>query len=136
MKKRFTLLVLLIALISSLSYGQESSRNPYSNNKIEGFNLPPEAKLIVKKHERIDYNYKLNGSYSNEPLEKNYLFKFTDEEFNNLKNKNHETYLYYQKANNYFMSLSDKVKAALTVEELWYIYMYDNNLKNKLPNIK
>ena len=34
MKKRFTLLVLLIALISSLSYGQKSSRNPYSNNKI------------------------------------------------------------------------------------------------------
>ena len=74
MKRNFTLLVLLIALISSLSYGQESSRNPYSNNKIEGFNLPPGAKLIVKKYERIDYNYKLNGSYSNEPLEKNYLF--------------------------------------------------------------
>ena len=35
MKRNFTLLVLLIALISSLSYGQESSRNSYSNQFIE-----------------------------------------------------------------------------------------------------
>ncbi|PHS03184.1 MAG: hypothetical protein COA88_16005 [Kordia sp.] len=35
MKRNFTLLVLLIALISSLSYGQESSINSYSNQFIE-----------------------------------------------------------------------------------------------------
>ena len=35
MKKKVTLLVLLIALISSLSYGQESQRNTYSDQFIK-----------------------------------------------------------------------------------------------------
>ncbi|PHS03100.1 MAG: hypothetical protein COA88_16045 [Kordia sp.] len=136
MKRNFTLLVLLIALISSLSYGQKDTKHTYSSQQIEKFNLPPGAKLMGKNYEYVDYSYKLNTTYSNELVSKNYLFKFTVEEFNILKNKNKEAYLYYQNANNYFIRLSDKVKKAFTVNELWYIYMYDQKLKKHLTLIK
>ena len=130
MKKHFAFLTLFLLMITALSHGQEKPVN------IADFNLPPGAKIMAKKFEYVDYSYKLNSAYSNESVNKNYLFKFTDEEFNNLKNKNNQAYLYYQNANSYFISLSDKVKKAFTVEELWYIYIYDTNLKNKLSNIK
>jgi len=32
----------------------------------------------------------------------------------------------------YFDKLSDKVNRAFTVKELWYVYMYDQELKNNL----
>lgn len=136
MKKHITLLVLFIALISSLSYGQESPKNAYSKQLPENFNLPPGSKFLIKKYEQIDYSYKLNGGYTNESITKNYLSKFSSVELEKLKTSKPTVYQYYQKANNYFLGLSNKVKKAFSVSELWYVYMYDNKLKSKLTNIK
>jgi len=109
-----------------LSFGQQKSND---------FNLPPKAKFMPKLYQEIDYSYKLNDVSLNEPVEKNYLNRFSEADLNNLKMKDNTTYTYYQAAQNYFTSLSDTVKKKFTVEELWHIYIYDQKLKNKLKTI-
>jgi hypothetical protein len=100
-------------------------------------NFPPTGiKSSVNKYKYIDYSFKLNQAKGNEPIEKRWIYKFSDSDFKKLKNSNQKLYDYYSTASNYFQNLSDKVKSIYTLEELWYIYMYDQPLKNKLATIK
>jgi hypothetical protein len=73
---------------------------------------------------------------NNEPIDKNWINKFSEAEFSKLKNSNKKLYDYYTTANKYFESLSPRVKSTYTLKELWYIYMFDQGLKNKLSTIK
>ena len=117
-------LFLLLCCLSATSFAQTEIN----------FNLPPGAKL-TKKIKLIDYSFKLDESH-NEPLTKNYLAKFKANELESIKSIDYPKYKYYTDANAYFMALSNRVKRAFTVDELWYIYMFDKNLKDKLPTIK
>ena len=100
-------------------------------------NLPPTGKKsTVSKYKYIDYNYKLNQASGNEPIDKNWIRKFNTTELNQLKFSNRKLYDYYTTAEAYFQSLSNRVKSIYTLEELWYIYMYDQPLKNKLTTLK
>lgn len=107
-----------------------------SQNKMpkDQFNLPPDAAFAPKLFQEIDYSYKLDQNL-NLPINKKFL-KFSEEELIVLKKKNKKTFNYYLQAKDYFNCLSDKVKKSYTVNELWYIYMYDRDLKNNLTLIK
>jgi hypothetical protein len=62
--------------------------------------------------------------------------KISKEQLESLKEIDVVNYKYYTTANAYFDSLSKKIKEMYTVNELWYIYVFDQNLKNKLLTIK
>ena len=98
-------------------------------------NLPPTGKKSVGKYKYIDYEYKLKEN-NKKPIEKRWINKYSDKEFKDLKNTNQELYNYYYNANRYFERLSNRVKSTYTLQELWYIYMFDQGLKNKLSTIK
>jgi hypothetical protein len=119
----------LILLTSVLAQAQKAVDNNY--------NLPPGVVLQKKGVEKKDLSYKLNlENYSTNQLADNFLRKFTKEELMQMENDKGEDYFYYKKANDYFMSLSDKVRKIYTYDELWSIYMFDQDLKQKLTNIK
>jgi uncharacterized Zn finger protein len=119
----------LILLTSVLAQAQKAVDNNY--------NLPPGVVLQKKGVEKKDLSYKLNlENYSANQLADNFLRKFTKEELMQMENDKSEDYFYYKKANDYFMSLSDKVRKIYTYDELWSIYMFDQDLKQKLTNIK
>ncbi|WP_375240004.1 hypothetical protein [Aurantibacter sp.] len=106
----------------------------YSQTDGSQFNLPPGAKFSIKQYEKIDYSYKLTQNL-NLAVDKQYL-KFNETELLLLKSKNLEGYNYYSDARDYFNCLSNKVKKSFTVNELWYIYIYDQELKKQLTLIK
>jgi hypothetical protein len=124
--KKLTYFSLLFILLYSIS----------SFSQIPGHtNLPPTEKKSIGKYKYIDYEYKLKEN-NKEPIEKRWINKYSDKEFKDLKNTNQELYNYYYNANRYFERLSNRVKSTYTLEELWYIYMFDQGLKNKLSTIK
>jgi hypothetical protein len=119
----------LILLASVLAQAQKSLDINY--------NLPPGVVLQKKGVEKKDLSYKLNlENFNNNPLADNFLRKFSADEIIQMENDKGEDYFYYKNANEYFMSLSNKVRKIFTYDELWYIYMFDQSLKNKLTNIK
>lgn len=119
----------LILLTSVLAQAQKAVDNNY--------NLPPGVVLQKKGVEKKDLSYKLNlENYSTNQLADNFLRKFTKEELMQMENNKDEDYFYYKKANEYFLSLSNKVRKIYTYDELWFIYMFDQDLKQKLTNIK
>lgn len=120
---------LLICLFSITVFGQ-------SNSNIEQFNLPPKTVFQEKSFQKIDYSEKLFSNAFNKDKASNFLKKFTKEEWEYLEKLKDEEYYYYYHANQYFNSLSDKVKFIYTVDELWYIYMFDKKLTEKLLSIK
>jgi hypothetical protein len=124
--KKPTFLTFIIVLISLQSYSQD----------IKDFNMPPNTVFEAKLFKKIDYSYKLNDESLNEPIEKNYLLKFSETQLEEIKSKDLIIYNYYNTANNYFNNLTKSVKRKFTVKELWYIYMYDQKLKNKLLTVK
>ena len=127
MKNIFVFVLILLA--SVLVQAQKAVDNNY--------NLPPGVVLQKKGVEKKDLSYKLNlENYSANQLADNFLRKFTKEELMQMENNKDEDYFYYKKANDYFMSLSDKVRKIYTYDELWSIYMFDQDLKQKLTNIK
>jgi len=95
------------------------------------FNLPPGAKFRPNNFKFIDYSEKLNRT-TNQPIKKDFMYSFSKEDIHIMKTKYQTDYLYYQKALAYFDKLSEKVNRIYTVKELWYIYVYDQELKNKL----
>lgn len=104
-------------------------------NSSDKFNLPPGAVFNPKTYSQIDYSEKLYSSNNKESLNKNYLHEFSPKEIEEMKVKYPKDYVYYNDALNYFNSLSDKVKKTFTVDELWYIYIFDQKLKNTLTTV-
>lgn len=127
MKNFFSFIIVLLTI--QLAQAQK---------RIDGdFNLPPGVVLSKKGVELNDLSYKLSDeNYINNPVSNNFLRKFSDEELSEMELKKGDDYYYYKIANEYFISLSDKVKKIYTYEELWYIYMFDQNLKRKLTTIQ
>jgi len=118
----FTLFVCVTAT------AQQTGKFTYEGREI---NLPPDAVFRPKFFKLIDYSEKLS-TVKNQSLNKNFMSNFSKEDIHNFKTKYQEEYAYYQEALAYFDKLSNKVNKALSTKELWYIYIYDQELKNKL----
>ena len=121
--------VLLAFLFCSVTFGQTQTGK--FTHEGRQFNLPPGAKFYPKKFKFIDYSVKF-AKEANEPLKKNFMEEFSQEDMENFKTIYQEDYLYYQEALRYFEKLSDRVMRTYTVNELWYIYIYDQALKTNL----
>lgn len=102
-------------------------------------NLPPGTILQPKLDVAIDYSYKLgtiSDNVSDAVSAQNFLYDFTDADLAEMKANDFMKYEYYMKANEYYNSLSNKVKSIFTIQELWYVYIFDADLSDKLITIK
>ncbi len=127
MKIIFCFILVLLSITSN--YAQNISELDY--------NLPPNVVLPKKGVEQIDLSFKLNSvDYQKNELADNFLRKFSAEEIQQMELEKGKDYYYYNSANKYFMSLSEKVRRIYSYEELWYIYMFDQSLKMKLTALK
>lgn len=114
------------------------SVNSFSQDS-KAYNLPPGTQLRSGKFEKIDYSYKLMElpvGVSSRVVYEDFLKNWSDEELEELKNNNKKKYAYYMKAQAYHHKLAEKIKGVFTFDELWYIYMFDEELKQKLSKIK
>jgi len=114
--------------VCTATFAQQTGKFTYEGKE---FNLPPGAVFRPAYFKFHDHSGKLS-KVSNRPLKKDFMDKFSKEDIHNFKTKYQGEYAYYQEALAYFDKLSDKVNKALTVKELWYIYIYDQELKNNL----
>lgn len=119
---------LFALFVSTVTFAQQTGKFTYQGKEI---NLPPDAVFRPKFFKFIDHSEKLS-IVTNQSLNKDFMSNFSKEDIHNFKTKYQNEYAYYQEALAYFDKLSDRVKKALTTKELWYIYMYDQELKNKL----
>lgn len=137
MKHLYSIFVLLCLFFSPNSFGQTSDKN--NTNSVKNFNLPPGAYLNRKFITDIDLSFKLRGGVSSVTYKDSDLKiakNLTAEELESIKDIDPINYNYYTTANNFFNSLSPKVKNIFTKVDLWYIYVFDQDLKNKLTTIK
>ncbi len=105
----------------------------------QNYNIPPGVVFSMKFDTTLDLSYKLHGtaksiSYNDSELRVGKIL--TSEQLDSLKGIDIVNYEYYTSANLYFDKLSEKVKKLYTKNELWYIYVFDQNLKNNLLTIK
>lgn len=130
-----TVFKMLCVLFCSNSYGQNKEKNTI--NSSSDYNLPPGVVFGMKGVEKKDLSFKLNSiNFEKNELADNFLRKFSSDEINQMSFEKGKDYYYYKEANDYFLSLSEKVRKIYNYEELWFIYMFDQNLKNKLIVIK
>lgn len=132
-----TVSALMWLLFCAQSYGQNFEKK--ENNLTENYNIPPGVVFSMKFDTALDLSYKLNGnanlkSYNDSEIRVGKIL--SPEQLESLKGIDIANYEYYSSANLYFDTLSEKVKELYTKNELWYIYVFDQNLKNKLTTIK
>lgn len=104
----------------------------------ENYNLPPGAKLKTKANVEEDYSYKLNN-LSNPPKdfsEPDFFIEFNKEDLEEKMSIDNEYKSYIDEATSFYKDLSMVVKYNFTPSELWYIYQFDQKLKNRLEEIK
>jgi len=132
-----TVFTILCLLFCCDSYGQNTERS--SNNSSSSYNIPPGVVFSKKFVTTLDLSYKLNGEANKQHYDDSELRvgkNLTNEQLESLKEIDKVNYEYYTIANTYFNSLSIRIKELYTKNELWYIYVFDQNLKNKLLTIK
>ena len=98
------------------------------------FNLPPGVVFHAKSFENIDYSDKLSIAKPQYSIKKNFMSKFSAEELDYMQSKLPEDYRYYSEALSYFNKLSKSVRRIFSEDDLWYVYMFDNKLKQELLN--
>lgn len=124
---------LIIWVVSFASFGA------FSQTKISEHNLPPGSVLKPKTDTNIDYSYKLSEIPPQSPqnaIYDDFLKDWSAEDLEITKNKEPKLYAYLIEAQNYHNALSDKVKVTFSFDELWYIYVFDQELKNELLRIR
>ncbi len=128
--KKTTLLIFIAFLCLNFVKAQES--------KTSNYNLPPGC-VLKQKVKFYDLSYKLDRKVSSHNFSDSDLLVVKDIPSNQLdefKNTDPEYYNYYIKGLSFFESLSNKVKQTYNNTELWYIYVFDQDLKNRLLTIK
>lgn len=135
LKVLFTLLCLLFCT-SLYSQNEESEKK---KENLKGYNLPPGVVFRKKFNTEYDLSFKIDNNkeivyYQDSELR--IAKQITQENLDTFKDFDVENYNYYSTAFKYFDSLSEKVKNIYTKNELWYIYVFDQDLKNKLQTIK
>ena len=129
MRKILSLLLVLLAL--SQINAQKSSEN--------NFNLPPGFVFGKKGFIYYDLSYKIDNKMKNlnyEDVDLKVAKSFTESELEEIKKTDIITFNYYNMANEYFNRLSSKVRNLYTKNELWYIYVFDQKLKDRLLKVK
>ncbi len=114
--------------VCATATAQQTGKFTYQGKEI---NLPPDAVFRPSYFKFQDHSEKLN-TVTNQSLDKNFMSDFSKVDIQNFKTIYKGEYAYYQEALVYFDKLSDKVNKAFSTKELWYIYIYDQELKNKL----
>jgi len=114
--------------VCATATAQQTGKFTFQGKEI---NLPPDAVFRPKYFKYIDHSEKLN-TVATQSLDKNFMSDFSKEDIHNFKTKYQDEYAYYKEALAYFDKLSVKVNKSLSTKELWYIYIYDQELKNKL----
>lgn len=100
------------------------------------YNLPPGAVSNLKTTEVIDYSFKLRKNLrNNNQNNSNFLSNYSKNDLETMSQNNPEAYKYFMTANEYYNNLSENVKKIYTIDELWYIYIYDQNLKESLKTL-
>jgi hypothetical protein len=105
----------------------------------ESYNLPPNFVIYEKTFTYKDYSYKLNNQpdFSTVSItDEKFMKDLTPENFKDMERNDPDSFVYYTEALDFYKSLSDTVKAIYTGDELWYIYMFDQNLKSKLTTLR
>lgn len=128
--KKITLLIFIAFLSFNFVKAQDSISSKY--------NLPPGC-VLKQKMKFFDLSYKLDGSTSSHNFSESDLLvvkNIPTNELDEFKKIDPEYYSYYMKGISFFDSLSNKVKQIYTLNELWYIYVFDQDLKSKLLTIK
>jgi hypothetical protein len=128
--------ILCVVLCPSI-LGQNNERD--QNISKSNYNIPPGVVFGKKFNTNLDLSFKLNESTNFQSYKDSELRvgkKLSKEQLESLKEIDKINYEYYTIANSFFDSLSKKVKELFTMNELWYIYVFDQNLKNKLITIK
>lgn len=135
MKRLFLLFLLPAVFICNTAMGQNKS-STQDGGKV--FNIPPGSVVMRKVNTDLDYSYKLADIPSNEPhvQPEDFLKHLQKDELAEMEATAPESYRYYMDAKQFYTSLSNKVKATFSVDELWHIYMFDQKLKTTLENIK
>jgi len=132
----------LFTLLSILFYLDLYSQNIESKaveKILSEYNLPPGVVFGKKFNKEHDLSFKI---YNNkevayyEDFELRIAKEITRDNLELFKDADVENYNYYSIAFDYFDSLSEKIKNIYTKNELWYIYVFDQELKNKLQTIK
>lgn len=111
-------------LLSVILFGQEND-----------YNLPPgfhhDENIPV-----VDLSYKWEGIQPGKDYSDEFLRVLKDIPDNELKNAPPEYRKYVRDGKKWIRSLSSAVRNTYTETELWYIYAYDTDLKNKLKKVK
>lgn len=124
---RLKLLIFFMSLCLVHSYGQSlKSSNP--------FRLPPDVKLKNKITKIVNLSYKIDkgeipSDYEN--IKNSYDKRFDLENIEKYKS-NAEMYAYLKQASSFFKKIPSKYRALYNDMELWYIYIYDDKLANRL----
>lgn len=133
MKYLQCLLILISFFNAEILLGQNENSKMYAE-----FNLPPGA-VLNQKPVIIDLSYKLDHkssavSYQDSDLKVLKDFSAQDLEF--LKTTSPAYYKYYNEGLSFINGLSPKIKSTYTSNELWYIFAFDQKLKNRISTIK
>lgn len=137
MKNLLSIFFLFCFFSPLCSFGQTNVNEKSSMEK--NHNLPPGIVFGKKFITTIDLSYKLNGGVANvsyQDSELKFGKVFLNNDLETIKETDPVNYNYYTTANNYFNSLSQKVKSLYTKNELFYVYVFDQKLKNQLSAIK
>jgi len=114
----------LLILVAGFAYGQNTD-----------YNLPPGYSLVPGKA-IMDLSFKLDGEKLEKPISPNELkfLKEIDDSELHLTSPEYQQYIQDGKA--FINALSAKVKSIYMVDELWYIYAFDQELKKQLAEIQ
>lgn len=131
MKTFFVLLITTFSCFAGMAQTDESEKRV--------FNLPPDFGLAEKTNTNIDYSYKLAEIPKEDPLNfksSDFLRNAPQEKLAYYKQNEPQKLQYFTDAKAFYDNLSSKVKVVFTIEELWYIYYFDQKLKNTLQAVK
>jgi len=125
------ILSLLMGLLTCLSCFSQ-------NSDVGNYNLPP-GYVLSSKRTILDLSFKIDKTkpalnYDSKDLK--VLKNLSSEQVEEYKDKLGDYYDYYKEGITYINTLSNKVKDIYTIEEIWYIYIFDQKLKDKLLTIK
>ena len=102
-------------------------------------NIPPGSELKSKADINIDYSYKIQeipSDVASNFIAEDFFKNFDKQDLESQENSSKEIEEYYNSARKYYSNLSNRVKSTYTIEELWYIFQFDQKLTTKLQNIK
>lgn len=137
MKRLYVIVVAIF--VSSGCYSQDVQNSESNDLVIESnYDIAPGTKLQSKFNTNVDYSSLMEKiDYSIDSYPKFDFFEsYSEEGMIELESSNQDYQNYIQRLKNYYDSLSPRVKAVYSFKTIWYVFSYDQELKNKLISIK